>query len=260
MRPNMIFLHIPKCGGNTFHQIIKREYKKDPSFAIRVLEDFTLNIDEFINLPEETRHQIKLLRGHMHFGLHKYLSEPSVYVTFLRNPVDRVISHYKYVLSNTNHQLYEFAKSRTINEYVKDLNIYLNNATIVHLSGLDRHTPPNVLLSTAKKNIERYFPVVGILEYYDESLILMKSEFRWKLPYYQKLNFTDKMAVNGLSEETYELIKAYNKEDILLYELFKEKMEQKIKQMTHKQQLDLMMLKLKSKMYSSAKNVVKRFK
>ncbi len=55
------------------------------------------SITQLKNMPEEKRNKIRCLKGHMPFGLHKYLLNSSVYLTVLREPIERVISHYYFV-------------------------------------------------------------------------------------------------------------------------------------------------------------------
>src|SRR5690554_3093712 len=104
---NLIFLHLPKNGGSTLHGILNRLYPKDRTFNIKVIDNTKLNISEFKELPIEDRAQIKLLKGHMTFGLHEYLVGPSKYITFLRKPEDRITSFYHYAKSRPQHRLYK---------------------------------------------------------------------------------------------------------------------------------------------------------
>src|SRR5690606_39847655 len=89
---NLIFLHIPKNGGMTLHNIIEKNYNPKSIFTIKVIDNIKLNTDDFINLTTNERKEIKVLKGHMLFGLHTYFDEPSQYITFLRKPEDRLYS------------------------------------------------------------------------------------------------------------------------------------------------------------------------
>ena len=50
---NLIFLHIPKNGGNTLHAILDRIYKEETTFNIKVIDNTKLNIQEFKDLSIE---------------------------------------------------------------------------------------------------------------------------------------------------------------------------------------------------------------
>ena len=103
-----IFLHIPKAGGSTLYKIIGRNYNRNKIFHIHgaKIKESILN---FKNLNYEGLDSIKILTGHMGFGLHNHFQNESIYFTLLRNPVDRIISHYYYVLRKPNHYLYNLS-------------------------------------------------------------------------------------------------------------------------------------------------------
>ena len=108
---SVIFLHIPKVGGTTVNRIIDRQYK--PNTIYRVRDDDSRHkriqdcVDEFKLLPSSEKEEIEVVMGHMGFGIHNFLPQPSVYITMLRDPVERVISYYYYVLRTSNHYLYQ---------------------------------------------------------------------------------------------------------------------------------------------------------
>ena len=100
-------MHLPKCGGTTFNTILDRMYLPEEIFDIKLTDNSSLNTEDFISLAVQEKDKIKLLKGHMQFGLHKYFSANSEYITFLRNPIERIISYYYYVKRSPNHRLYK---------------------------------------------------------------------------------------------------------------------------------------------------------
>ena len=100
----LIFLHIPKAAGTTLNRIFRRRYRKSD---IYMFDGSYEKLDTFKKLPPERRRQIRLLCGHMPFGMHKYLLRLADYITILRDPVDRIVSHYFYVRRKTTHYLHE---------------------------------------------------------------------------------------------------------------------------------------------------------
>jgi hypothetical protein len=186
---NLIFLYIPKCGGTTFHEIIRRQFNNLNIYSID-FKNGKLATDEFLKLSQIDRDKINLLRGHMKFGLHELMNQPFKYVTFLRDPVKRVISHYTYAKKHPNQALHSFAMKRSLSQFVKDIDPYINNSILDKLSNLPIDSPIEMKFDVAIENLERFFPVVGILESvlgilesFDELLVRMKHEFNWGNPY-----------------------------------------------------------------------------
>jgi len=55
---------------------------------------------EFIkSMPDGERNRLRMIHGHQPYGIHRFLEQPSVYHTFLREPVDRSISHHFWAAS-----------------------------------------------------------------------------------------------------------------------------------------------------------------
>ena len=101
LEKSVIFLHIPKVGGSTISKIIERQYRPRNIFHVRdnsSQKRIQNCVDEFKVLPVAEKERIKVLMGHMGFGLHNFLPQPSVYFTLLRDPVERVISYYYFIL------------------------------------------------------------------------------------------------------------------------------------------------------------------
>ncbi|PIQ16502.1 MAG: hypothetical protein COW67_02690, partial [Flavobacteriales bacterium CG18_big_fil_WC_8_21_14_2_50_32_9] len=81
LEKNLIFMHIPKNAGTTLDTILNRIYPSESIFSIHPVSNNKLNTDEFINLKESEKKKIRLLKGHINFGIHKYLAGESGYVT-----------------------------------------------------------------------------------------------------------------------------------------------------------------------------------
>ena len=65
MNHNLIFLHLPKNGGTTFHSLLNRLYNKETVFTVRSITNSKSNEDEFIAMPEAERALIRLVKGHL---------------------------------------------------------------------------------------------------------------------------------------------------------------------------------------------------
>ena len=172
-----------KNGGTTLHSILNRKYSKHEIFDIKVINNTRLNTKEFIDLSQEQRKQIHLLKGHMLFGLDKYLYGPTHYITFLRKPEDRIVSFYNYVLKRPQHRLYSKISNMSLYDFVSSTTEGdVHNAQVRWISGLEHETPEN-MLDMALKNIDNYFSFVGLLEEYNTSLILLSKLYKCCLLY-----------------------------------------------------------------------------
>src|SRR5688572_9860373 len=81
-------------------------------------------------LSEEKKDDISVLKGHMPFGLHSHFRQEVQYISLFRNPLDRIVSHYEYVLRMPSHYLYEKVTSAkmTLKDYaLSDLSGELDN-------------------------------------------------------------------------------------------------------------------------------------
>lgn len=233
---NIIFLHLPKTAGTTINFILGRQYSAE---IIHTIEGDTLQaLKEFEELKPETRKKIRIVNGHGEFGLHNFLYGPSKYITFLRDPIDRVVSDYYFILRapETPYHRYVTEHKLSLKEAVecKDPLIMLPNSQTILLAGVWRrgiNQCSDEVLTLAKQNLQKHF-VVGLTEKFDESLCLLKGCFHWNNDvYYRKRNVTsNRPSREALPKETLEAIVQHNQCDLALYEfaqvLFAEQIRQ----------------------------------
>lgn len=251
MDHNLIFLHLPKNGGTTFHSILNRIYFKEEKFTIKSVTNKKTNEEDFISLPDEERLKIKLVKGHTLFGLHRYMPENTKYITFLRKPEDRIPSFYYYVLRKPNNKLYDRVTQENLSLYdfiTQVESIDLNNCQVRWISGID--DKEDLMLEKALENIEKHFSFVGLTEQYNESLILLKRKYGWPMPYYEVKNKTkNRPILKAMDSKTLEAIKHFNSADIKLYGFIEEKLKTQMDSEPN-MVLDLMKLNLLNQIYS----------
>lgn len=223
----VIFLHIPKTAGLTLYGIFDRLYGRARIYTfVGGRQRLEQSLHTFTALSEAQRSAFQLIRGHVPFGIHEMLTKSFTYVTFLRDPVQRVISHYYYVRNNPNHLLYETVTSQnmSLETYVlSGINYELDNGQTRQLAGVTDEVAYGAcdkdLLEQAKANLETYFPVAGLTERFDESLLLMRYFLGWqKYPYYVPQNVSHRKPVRSeIPAQTVKLIARYNELDSALY-------------------------------------------
>jgi hypothetical protein len=221
----LVFVHIPKTAGTTLHKVISHQYRpKD----ILIRHDSDGPISE--TLASWMGDPPKVVMGHYSVGLHQYV--PGVrYITCLREPVARLISHYHYASGFPGHYLYD-----TIHRDKLDLAGYVSSGIAGELSnGMTRMlagvqdcqaSVGGEALALAKRHIEEYFDVAILNERFDEGLLLLGQQLGWATPYYfrRKVGHYSAAAANP-DARTRQAILEFNALDVDLYEWAKERFD-----------------------------------
>ncbi len=227
-QPLTIFLHLPKTAGSTLRHIIERQY--DSTSSLHLYE--SMLGEELAAIPQNQMDHLRIVMGHLYFGAHAFSARSCTYITMLREPIDRVISHYYFVRHDPSNYLYELASKMSLKEFVESCGRQEPNNDQTRLLAGPCHTASfgicsDEMLDMAKRNLAEHFAAVGITEEFDRSLILMKRILGWRNPFYSKQNVTRNRAPKeDIPPETLGVIKAHNALDIELYlyarELFQE--------------------------------------
>src|SRR5439155_19448351 len=134
-------------------------------------------------------------------------AQPSRYITVLRDPFDRVISHYYFVRRSPTHYLYATSRRLGLAEFVAACGAEEpNNDQTRLLAGTGEPAACDgrgqELLAVAKEHLNN-FAIVGLTEEFDRSLLLMKRTFGWRTHLYARDNVTRRRpAKERLSAET----------------------------------------------------------
>jgi hypothetical protein len=218
----LIFLHLPKCAGTTLNRIIEWEYDPMRVFSIDPVL-FLWSYKKLNRWPADRLAKMQVFKGHMPLGIHRRLPQPSTYITFLRDPVERVISAYYFARNYSLHPKHHWISKLSLEEYVRvspNHNVqckYISGRPFVgdhHAGDCDEAT-----LQAAKENLSRYFALVGLTERFEEGLAILKIMFGWEIAKYAKFNVTkSRLKKNSLPASTVELIAERNKYDCALYE------------------------------------------
>jgi hypothetical protein len=185
-REALIFLHIPKTAWTTLNRIIEWQYSP---FAIFTMDPYRIRAtpQRLKRLPERRRRQLRVVRGHLFYGIHEFLPQGATYITMLRDPVARFLSSYYFILRRPLHPLHRKLKRERlgIEDYLR-LIPHRHNLQCRLIAGVeDTAITGERLLDMAKENLTKSFSVVGICESFEQSSILMAKTFGWEVPFYE---------------------------------------------------------------------------
>src|SRR5207253_4444447 len=113
----------------------------------------------------------------------------------------------------------------------RDSTSELCNGQTRQLAGDEWEDPQRVVtraaLERAQSNLRSHFRVVGLLEEFDASLLLLRRAFDWQLPFYVKENVTKEKPDDApVDVETRRLVRDANGLDLELYEYARELFEE----------------------------------
>lgn len=219
------FVHIPKTAGTTFILTLARNFLWKKRLSYYTKNERKQHAEESLDF----KNKYDLVYGHVAFINHE-IKRGTFYYTFLREPRARLLSGYRHIKSDTNHGLRKKIDidATTLKEFLKKgITPYFDNLMVRYISG-NLYKPFMSVneqdLELAIKNLDTYFPVYGLTEYFDESLVLLADYMNWSSLYYAKENKSAyKIDPSELDEETETLITACNKYDELLYRYAKER-------------------------------------
>lgn len=180
LREPIYIMHIPKTAGLTLQGILRRRYKKPGDLQLFYTAD---DLQRGVELSSSPR----VVMGHFRFGFHPPESGQVPYVTFLRDPVEQVISHYHYTFDHPEKFEALPAQAQSLLDFARGP--YGYNLQTRFVSGIDvLEGREQEVLQLAKENLLRHFAQVGISEYFDLSLVMLAPLLGWPHAFYIREN------------------------------------------------------------------------
>lgn len=221
-----VFVHVPKTAGTSLRGEIAQLLQPDVNIAVDYTDttrSFHERMDEAVDmfLAEAASARIRFASGHIlarHAQKIRAAYPQARFVTFLRDPVHRVISDYRYQRSPRHPVHAEFIRQ------VPDLDAYLElrperNKTAQHL------VAPDVLLggdpAECVDYVMRNYAFVGMQEMYLISFRTLTTLIG--APSWPKLREnvnTDNDAERQVAPDLVERIRAANSLDVAIYDAF----------------------------------------
>lgn len=238
MEQTLIFFHIPKSGGSTLREIIGRQYPAEAILTQDAKKPMEA-IEHLQRMSAEQKARLAVVQGHSVLGVHDLLPKPSTYVTMLRDPVERVISFYYYILQSPEHYLFpRVAEGRmSLRDFIqngvsKETDNFQCRLLSRDCGRADFGQCPPSMLDDARDNLERYFSVVGLTERFTETLVLLGEIFGWrKRLFFRKINVTKNRARREeIPAGVLDLIRGCNQLDMALYQYACERLKTQLRE------------------------------
>jgi len=224
----LIFLHIPKTAGTTLNRIIEWQYSP---LSIFTMDPYRIRAtpERLRKLSEQRRRRLRVVRGHLYYGIHEFLPQGATYMTMLREPVARFFSSYYFIQRRPLHPMHRKVTTERIGveDFIR-LTPHRQNLQCSLIAGIKNDgSCDERTLEKAKKNLVDSFSVVGICERFEESLVLFSEIFGWEVPFYENR----KVAKNRprVEPSAVEMIKEHNRLDLELYEFGKQLFEESLR-------------------------------
>src|SRR6266481_2545099 len=156
----LVFLHIPKTAGTTLNRIIEWQYNPLSIFTVDP-HRIRATVQRFRTLSEDRRRRLRVVRGHLFYGIHEYLPQGATYITMLREPVARFLSSYYFILRRPLHPLHRKLKRDRlgVEDYLR-LVPHRHNFQCRLIAGVkDKVVNDEQLLEMAKEHLVKSFSV-----------------------------------------------------------------------------------------------------
>lgn len=259
-----VHLHIPKNAGTTFTDILDRSYG-DGHYRIYDLYNPEHKVyrgsyepDEFRRIVENAPASTRVISGH-HIPI---LSEEESarlnlrYVTWIRHPIDRVLSlyHYERKWAPQKPEVYgeNHLSAKPFPIYVEErlkLDDHLSEWQCRDLSG-------SASFETARSALDRC-SVFGIVDRFDDSLLLMRHVMGKQLKcWFEQKNRAQAptLTPETIPDEIREKLESINQNDLKLYHYARESFERQFDALPNRYVLSRVM-HLQNKLYASYKKL-----
>lgn len=227
-----IFIHLPRTGGTSISRALIMQYG-----VFRTYQCIEVSPGVFKTKRSIRKGGAAVIMGHVPFGVDAQLDiELPRYFTMMRDPFDRLVSHYLFVRSNKNHYLHHEVTGQNLSfpQYILSaISPELRNGVVRQLSGhanaWDSCADISKLYDLAAINLKS-FSAVGLNDRFNESLALFGARLGWTKPCHI---FTENAASVGSQalehfEQYRDLVYSTNDADYFIFNTVREQFNREI--------------------------------
>ena len=235
----VFFMHLPKTGGISFRTILENQFALESICPAQIT-------DEIRRIPHDQLGSYRLFRGHFSYSLQDYVGRDFVWLTVLRHPIERTISHYRHIVRNRqgsedmhdvvvgrNYDLIQFLEHPYTRQDTVNLQTRFISAHELNHDGIESIKRYGGVI----EGIERLnqFAFVGLTEHFLDSLYLLAYTFGWyPVTQFQRLNTSpEKSRREDVTQAEIDAIYKHNAEDMALYEYAEKRFAEQYEQMSH---------------------------
>ena len=154
----LIFLHIPKTGGTSLRATMRAAIGRRPTLRLK-----NHDLSPLLSIAPEARADLAMVEGHMLYGVHEHIGRRCRYITVLREPVSRLRSWHRYVMTTPHHRFHSLVEGERLSLSAcieRGLSTELDNHMTRTLGAVCRAETPFGALTTemfeaACRNLER---------------------------------------------------------------------------------------------------------
>jgi hypothetical protein len=211
-KPKVIYLHIPKTAGKAFEQVARKNYVNNCSLSTNG------------KFSPDAWKESTLIGGHFFYSWYERMSGKRLFLSVIRDPVDRAISRFNYYRNNRSRAEFRESRNYDHDDFMKTIRNspydaeFVDNYQCRYLSG-------RMKFSAVEKAFKSNAFIVGRYEEMDKWLELLAERLGWLDITLPKINVAaDPFYMNQYKEdkELIKLLRERNREDYRLFDFIKQ--------------------------------------
>jgi hypothetical protein len=116
----VLFVHVPKTGGTSLVRFFTDLYGPERCFRHRARDPKTHELGPPMEkMTDHQRETVRFVAGHKAYGFHALFDRPALYITVVRDPVDRLLSDYWFNRRRGAPERRELTSRLTLDQYLE---------------------------------------------------------------------------------------------------------------------------------------------